>query len=60
MVQATLILRPKRDAAVRRKHPWVFSGAIRKVLGNPKDGDLVEVQSAQGDFLALGHYQRES
>ena len=47
-----------------RFHPWVFSGAIRKIIldadakGNvPEEGELVVVQSADGQTLGVGHYQ---
>ncbi len=50
-------LKKGKDAAIARRHPWVFSGAIQKIIGNPADGDIVEVQAANGDFLALGHWQ---
>lgn len=40
-----------------RFHPWIFSGAIKKTEGNPAEGDLVEVYSANDQFLAIGHYQ---
>jgi len=36
--------------------PWVFSGAIKSIDGNPVNGDLVEVYSNKGGFLAMGHY----
>lgn len=52
-----IILKPKKDAAVRRFHPWVFSGAVKKLEAPLADGDLVEVSSAGGDYLATGHYQ---
>lgn len=53
----TIILKPKKEASLQRFHPWVFSGAIQKIKGKPEEGDLVEVQSEKGDFLAVGHYQ---
>jgi len=40
-----------------RLHPWVFSGAIRKIDGQVAEGDLVEVVSNEQQFLAMGHYQ---
>jgi 23S rRNA (cytosine1962-C5)-methyltransferase len=55
-----VILKSNRDQAVRRFHPWVFSGAIAKVIGKPEDGDLVTVQDAQGNFLAKGHFHHGS
>ncbi|MEY4926639.1 MAG: putative SAM-dependent methyltransferase [Bacteroidota bacterium] len=51
-------LKKGKDAAIVRRHPWVFSGAIQKILGKPEDGDVVEVQTANGHFLALGHWQQ--
>lgn len=52
-----LYLKRKRDEAVRRFHPWVFSGAIGRLDGTPKDGEQVEVLSHEGEFLAIAHYQ---
>ncbi len=52
-----IILKPKRDESLRRFHLWIFSGAVKNIEGKPAEGDVVEVCSAQGDFLAVGHYQ---
>ena len=52
-----VILRPNREQSLLRYHPWVFSGAIAQVVGNPAEGDLVSVCSADGRLLACGHYQ---
>ena len=52
-----VILRPKREESILRFHPWVFSGAIAQVVGNPAEGDLVAVCSADGKRLACGHWQ---
>ncbi len=40
-----------------RFHPWVFSGAIAQITGEPSEGDIVGVYSQSGEFLAYGHYQ---
>ena len=50
-------LKAKRDAAVRRFHPWVFSGAVAQKPTDLTDGDIVQVVSHQGDVLGTGHYQ---
>ncbi|MFZ4724674.1 MAG: class I SAM-dependent rRNA methyltransferase [Paludibacter sp.] len=50
-------LKPKKEESLQRFHPWVFSGAIQKIEGNPKEGDLVEVLDTNRNFLAIGHYQ---
>ena len=52
-----IILKKGRDESLRRFHPWVFSGAIAQINGNPAEGDIVAVHSAQGEYLAAGHYQ---
>ncbi len=55
-----IILKPKKDASLRRFHPWVFSGAVAHYDDNLTDGDLVAVCAASGDQLAIGHYQNGS
>lgn len=55
-----IVLKPKREASVRRFHPWVFSGAVAQKDPEVVDGDLVEVLDHQGRYLATGHYQAGS
>lgn len=55
-----IILKSGKDEAVRRYHPWVFSGAIKKMSGEPNDGDIVEVFSNHDELLGIGHYQNGS
>ena len=52
-----IYLKKGRDESVRRFHPWIFSGAVAQTLGNPAEGDLVAVYSAEGEYLASGHWQ---
>ncbi len=52
-----ITLKPGKEQSVKRMHPWIFSGAIRKIEGNPAEGDVVNVFSTEGEFLAAGHYQ---
>ncbi len=52
-----IILKSGKEQPIRRYHPWVFSGAIKKILGNPVEGDIVEVYDNKDSFLAIGHYQ---
>ncbi len=52
-----VILKSGKDQSVRRYHPWIFSGAIKKIIGNVNEGDLVIVTDNKDEFLALGHYQ---
>lgn len=50
-------LKPKKEESLLRFHPWVFSGAIQRIEGDPVEGDLVEVVDSKRNFLAIGHYQ---
>jgi 23S rRNA (cytosine1962-C5)-methyltransferase len=52
-----IILKSGKDQSVRRYHPWIFSGAIKKIYGEPVEGDLVDVYDNKDEFLAKGHYQ---
>ena len=55
----TIILRKGKEESLGRFHPWIFSGAIHHTEGGSalEEGDLVEVLSSDGRFLALGHWQ---
>jgi 23S rRNA (cytosine1962-C5)-methyltransferase len=56
----TLTLKAGRDKSVKRRHPWIFSGAIEGVTGDPQSGDTVEVRSADGKPLALAAFSPQS
>jgi 23S rRNA (cytosine1962-C5)-methyltransferase len=45
-----------REEALLRGHPWVFSGAIAAIKGNPGPGDIVLAKNAAGNNLALGFF----
>jgi len=51
-----LILKPGREKSLLRRHPWVFSGAVARVQGDPETGDTVSVREAGGEFLAWAAY----
>lgn len=55
-----IILSSGKDQSIRRFHPWVFSGAIKKIMGDVADGDVVEVYSIHDEYLGTGHYQKGS
>ena len=42
---------------MKRFHPWVFSGAIARINGNPEEGEVVEIYTSQREFIAKGHWQ---
>ena len=57
MDRVKITLRSGKDQPVLRFHPWIFSGAIKKIYGDPAEGDLVDVYDNKDTFLAVGHYQ---
>ena len=53
-----IILNKGKEQSLKRFHPWVFSGAVKKIEGEePAEGDVVEVYSSIGEYLGCGHYQ---
>ncbi|MBR1594415.1 MAG: class I SAM-dependent rRNA methyltransferase [Alloprevotella sp.] len=57
MTYKTLQLRRGKTESLRRFHPWVFSGALKFVPEDIQEGEVVRVESHDGEFLAIGHYQ---
>lgn len=55
-----ITLKAGREKSALRYHPWIFSGAIDEVVGDPKLGDVVEVYSYHSDFLGLAAYSPKS
>jgi 23S rRNA (cytosine1962-C5)-methyltransferase len=60
MNYSKLYLKPKKEESLLRFHPWVFSGAVSKMTETMREGDTVEVYSADNKFLSVGHYQTGS
>lgn len=52
-----LFLKKGKADSLRRKHPWVFSGAVHHIDGEPQEGDKLRVIDDEGCFLAVGHWQ---
>lgn len=57
---AELVLKPGREKSLLRRHPWIFSGAVQQVQGNPGAGETVDLLSSKGDFLARAAYSPHS
>ena len=57
MPYKTIVLKRGKADSLRRFHPWVFSGAIQSLPHNLKEGEIVRVEDASSQFLAVGHYQ---
>ena len=60
MERVKIVLKSGKEQSLRRFHPWVFSGAIKKMNGTPAEGDLVDVYDNKNTFLAVGHYAPSS
>ncbi len=55
-----IYLRRGKEESLLRRHPWIFSGAIGRVecpSDTIAEGEIVDVRTAAGDFIARGHYQ---
>lgn len=56
----SLILKPGREKSLLRRHPWIFSGALERVEGDPVSGSTVDVLDAKGRFVARAAYSPAS
>ncbi len=59
-VDSILILKPGREKSVLRRHPWIFSGAVARLDGDPASGATVDVLAADGQFLGRAAYSPSS
>ena len=50
-------LKPGKEESLKRFHPWVFSGAINRMEGEPEEGEIVDVYTSKKEFIACGHFQ---
>ena len=56
----TVILKRGREKSVLRGHPWLYSGAVRRVEGSAPDGDIVQVLDTDGNYVGTGYINRQS
>jgi 23S rRNA (cytosine1962-C5)-methyltransferase len=57
---ASVILKKAADSFIKRKHPWIFSGAINKVEGNPSNGETVQIFTSNKTLVGFGSYSPSS
>ena len=57
MRQKKVILKRGKEESLQRFHPWIFSGAIDSIQGEPDEGDVVDVYTSAGEWIAAGHIQ---
>ncbi|MDD2403117.1 MAG: class I SAM-dependent methyltransferase [Victivallaceae bacterium] len=55
-----IILKPGREKSLIRRHPWIFSGAVGKIVGKPESGETIQIFSAGGSFFAVGAWSPHS
>jgi 23S rRNA (cytosine1962-C5)-methyltransferase len=60
MPAATLLVKPGREKSLLRRHPWVFSGSVSAVQGEPSSGETVDIRDTRGRFLARAAYSPHS
>lgn len=60
MTRKQVVVKRRREKPVVQRHPWLFSGAVARTVGEPQPGDLVEVVGENGRFLATGYYNPHS
>jgi 23S rRNA (cytosine1962-C5)-methyltransferase len=56
MGRVKIVLKSGKDQSLLRFHPWVFSGAIKKIYGEPVEGEVVDVFDNKDTLLGVGHY----
>ena len=57
MAYLKVYLKPGKEESLKRFHPWVFSGAIQRIEGEPEEGEIVDVYTSKKEFIACGHFQ---
>ncbi|HEX6320404.1 MAG TPA: class I SAM-dependent rRNA methyltransferase [Burkholderiales bacterium] len=55
-----LVLKKGREKSLKRRHPWIFSGAVEKLTGKPESGDTVGVKDSSGKLIAKAAYSPSS
>ena len=57
MIYKKEYLKKGKEESLGRFHPWVFSGAIARIEGEPEEGEIVDVYTSKKEFIACGHFQ---
>ena len=57
MAYKKVYLKAGKEESLKRFHPWVFSGAIARIEGEPEEGEIVDVYTSKKEFIACGHFQ---
>jgi len=57
---ASIMLKAKREKSLLRRHPWIFSGAVKQVNGRPAPGETVDILTSNRTLLGRGAYSPSS
>lgn len=57
---SSIILKKDREKLWVTGHPWIYSGAVEKIIGNPEGGSIIGVYSSKNEFIGYGHYNKNS
>ena len=57
---ATVMVKPGEADRILAGHPWVYSGSILRMSGEPKDGGVVQVKDHRQRFLGVGFFNSKS
>jgi len=60
MITKQVILKSGREKSANNRHPWIYSGSINRVEGDPSNGDVVDVWNNRARFVARGIYNEKS
>lgn len=58
--EARLILKEGREKPILKRHPWIFSGAVKDLEGDPSPGETILIADRHGKFLARGAFSPQS
>lgn len=59
-MESKIILHESRDKSLKRKHPWIFSKAIKEVVNEPSNGADINIYDCNNNFLAVAAYSPNS
>ena len=55
-----IFIKKDRERMWQSGHPWMYSGAVEKIEGNPEAGSVIEVYNWKKEFIGYGHYNKNS
>lgn len=55
-----IFIKKDREKLWYSGHPWIYSGAVEKIEGNPEAGSIIEVYNSRKEFIGYGHYNKSS